>query len=84
MSERAVRILHFFGRMDRGGAEMRTVELARAMDRRMFEHHFVSLKGFPGKLDEDIRGFGGTVHMIKLSPSFPIHLAALNQKLCFG
>jgi glycosyltransferase involved in cell wall biosynthesis len=61
-----VRILHIFGCMQRGGAEMRTLDLMRRVDRDIFKMDFCSLKGLPGELDDDIRELGGEVHYCKL------------------
>ena len=48
-------VLHIFGRMNCGGAEMRTLELMRRLDRGRFRLHFCALSGLPGELDDDIR-----------------------------
>lgn len=66
-----IRILHIFGRMDRGGAEMRTLELFRALDRRTYVFEFCSLSGLPGELDAEITSLGGKVHLLKLNGHFP-------------
>jgi glycosyltransferase involved in cell wall biosynthesis len=52
--------------MQRGGAEMRTLDLMRRVDRDIFKMDFCSLKGLPGELDDDIRELGGEVHYCKL------------------
>jgi hypothetical protein len=64
-------ILHLFGRMDRGGAEMRTLDVMRRADRGRFRLHFCALSGRRGELDEEIRSLGGEVHLLPLSASFP-------------
>ncbi|MBE0598706.1 MAG: glycosyltransferase [Desulfuromonadales bacterium] len=67
-----VSILHIFGRMVRGGAEMRTLEIMRYMDRSRFRFCFVALSGLPGELDEEIRSLGGEVFHLQLrSACFP-------------
>jgi asparagine synthase (glutamine-hydrolysing) len=69
--ERSVRVLHIFGRLDRGGAEMRTVGLMRRIDRSRFKLEFAALSGLPGSLDADVRAMGGEVHLCKIdAPSF--------------
>ncbi len=60
------RILHIFGCMNRGGAEMRTLDLMRRIDRERFHFDFCSLSGEKGILDSEIRELGGEVHYCKL------------------
>lgn len=66
-----VRILHIFGRMQRGGAEMRTLDIMRHIDRQQFQLDFCALSGLPGVLDDEIRSLGGEVHYCRLGWSFP-------------
>ncbi len=61
----SVKVLHVLGRMDRGGAEMRTVELMRRADCRQYEFHFCVLSGLSGELDEEIRSLGGRIHYLR-------------------
>lgn len=75
-----IKILHVFGRMDRGGAEIRTLEILRKIDRERFLTHFASLSGLPGQLDGDIRDLGSEVHLCKLGWGFPRRFTALLQK----
>lgn len=72
-----IRILHVFGVMDRGGAEMRTVELMRGMGRGRFQQEFVSLEGRGGSLDDEIRALGGEIHACPVGPGFPARFLAL-------
>lgn len=65
------KVLHVFGRMNRGGAEMRTLELLRHVDRSRYSHHFCVLSGLPGELDEEIVSLGGMVHLCRLDFRFP-------------
>ena len=67
MTER-IKILHVFGCLDRGGAELRTLDLLRHVDRRRYRFHFCALSGRPGELDEEIRALGGTVHAMRRGP----------------
>jgi glycosyltransferase involved in cell wall biosynthesis len=67
----SMKILHIFGRMTRGGAEMRTLDLMRHIDQDQYKFHFCALSGLPGELDEEVRGLGGEVFYIKLGRSFP-------------
>lgn len=66
-----IRILHIFECMDRGGAETRTLELFRVLDRRIYTFEFCSLSGRPGELDDEIAALGGRVHLLKLNAGFP-------------
>ena len=71
-SAEPMRILHIFGRMDRGGAEMRTLELFRHLDPTEHRFEFCSLSGKAGELDNEILRLGGKVHLVKLSSAgFP-------------
>jgi glycosyltransferase involved in cell wall biosynthesis len=72
-----IRILHIFGVMDRGGAEMRTLELYRALDRRRYVFEFCSLSGLHGELDDEIVALGGAVHMVKLDSGFALRFLRL-------
>lgn len=65
-----IRVLHVFGRMVRGGAEMRTVDVMRRLDARRFELHFCTLSELPGALDGEIGDLGGKVHPCPLDRSF--------------
>jgi glycosyltransferase involved in cell wall biosynthesis len=69
-SKDCIKILHIFGRMQRGGAEMRTVDVMRHVDRQRYQFHFCSLSGLPGTLDDEIRALGGKVHYLPLGASF--------------
>lgn len=60
------RILHIFNKMDRGGAELRTIDLLRHLDHDRYEFYFCSLSGEKGELDEVIRNLGGTIIYCKL------------------
>lgn len=75
------RVLHVFGRMQRGGAEMRTVDVMRYIDRARFDFRFCTLSGMPGDLDPAIRALGGEVYPAKLSPTFPFRFVQLLRAL---
>lgn len=66
-----VKILHVFERMNRGGAEMRTLDVMRKIDRDKFRLEFCVLSGLPGELDNEIRDLGGEVHYCRLDAFFP-------------
>jgi glycosyltransferase involved in cell wall biosynthesis len=78
---RGARILHVFGRMSRGGAELRTLELMRVIDRTRYELGFCTLSGLPGELDPEIRRLGGEVHPCRLDATFPVRFVALLRRL---
>lgn len=67
---RPIRVLHVFGAMNRGGAEMRTLELMRAVDRTRVAMEFCALLGAAGSLDGEIVALGGAVHACKLDVGF--------------
>ncbi|HKM53981.1 MAG TPA: glycosyltransferase [Isosphaeraceae bacterium] len=66
-----VKVLHVFGCMQHGGAEMRTVDVMCHIDRERFSFHYATLSGLPGELDDRIRALGGEVHPVKLGLDFP-------------
>ena len=73
------RVLHVFGVMDRGGAEMRTIELTEGLGADV-DAHFLTLRGRPGVLDARIRTTGGRIHPVPLGLSFPLrYLRLLRQ-----
>ena len=76
----SVKILHVFGRMDRGGAEMRTLELMRKLRHSDVQFQFCVLSGLPGELDDEIRELGGQVHLLPLGPLFSIRFKRLLLK----
>lgn len=57
-----VRVLHVFGVLDKGGAESRTLDIYRAIDRKKIQFDFMvhSLKN--GYFEEEIRQLGGCVY----------------------
>src|SRR5579863_9751693 len=84
VSSSPIRILHIFGRMDRGGAETRTLELLRALDRRIYIFEFCSLSGQRGELDDEIVALGGKVHLLRLNAAFPSAFLYLLRKRQFA
>ena len=72
-----IRILHVFGQMNRGGAEMRTVELLKSLNKQEFEFHFATLSGLPGDLDHEITRLGGVIHPLGLGIRFPVQFFRL-------
>jgi len=57
-----VRILHVFGTLARGGAELRTIDVMRHLDRSRFELEFCCLGEDPGTLAPDVEALGARVH----------------------
>lgn len=71
------KVLHVFGRMVRGGAEMRTVEVFARMRSEGFDFIFCALSGAHGTLDDDIRSLGGKVVYLKPGLDFPFAFTAM-------
>ena len=65
-----LRVLHIFGTMNRGGAEMRTVSLMAEMRNQNVQFDYCVLSGNEGVLDEQIRHLGGQIFYCKLGPTF--------------
>jgi len=73
MTNRAggLRVLNVFGQMERGGAELRAVELAEAFPPDRIRSDFLVLTGLDGVLDDRVRAAGGEVLKCRLDRSFP-------------
>jgi glycosyltransferase involved in cell wall biosynthesis len=65
-----LRVLNVFGQMERGGAELRAVELAEAFPPDHVRSDFLVLSGLDGVLDDRVRAAGGDVVKCALNPSF--------------
>jgi glycosyltransferase involved in cell wall biosynthesis len=63
--------LHVFGRLDRGGAELRTIELAEAFPPERVRSDFLVLSGLDGALDSRVNGAGGHVIKCPIDLRFP-------------
>lgn len=74
-----MKILHVFGRLSKGGAEMRTLDLMRNVDQKRYAFHYCALSGLPGGLDEEVRNLGGEIFFIKLGHKFPYNFRRLLQ-----
>lgn len=72
-----IRVLHVFGCMNRGGAELRTLDLYRNMDRKRLRFDFCVLSGRKGSLDSCIRELGGEVFYCDLGLGFGGRFRAL-------
>ena len=77
---KSTRILHVLGLLGRGGAEMRTLELVRHIDRGRYRCHFCALSGLPGALDGRARALGCQIHYLHQSSlGFPGRFRRLLQ-----
>lgn len=74
---RRTRVVHVFGVMDRGGAELRTVEAVESLGRTEFDSVYVTLTGREGVLAGRIRAFGDTVVPMRLDLRFPFRFVRL-------
>ena len=79
-ASKPIRVLHFFRRMDRGGAELRTMDILRRIDRDRYRLDFCTHNGLPGELDDEIRALGSEVYPCPLGPSFHFRFPALLRK----
>lgn len=59
------RILHVFGRMQRGGAEIRTLDVMKHLAPEGFISDVVVLSGLKGELDAQVEALGGRVHLCR-------------------
>jgi len=59
-----IKILHVFGRLGRGGAPMRTLDLLRHVQPERYEFHFLTLNDVVSDFGDDLRAMGGTIHQI--------------------
>jgi len=74
---RVLRVLHVFGQMARGGAELRTIELAESFHRDRVRSDFLVLSGLDGPLDARVRAAGGEVIKCRLDARFAVRLYRL-------
>ncbi len=63
-------VLHCLGRLNRGGAELRTIELIEALQSsgHAYRHDVLVCSGETGALDDRFRATGGRVHYLRLRP----------------
>jgi hypothetical protein len=73
-------VLHVFGRLERGGAEMRAVEIAESFPCDQVRSDFVALTGLDGALDQRVRAAGGEVFKCRLGARFPLAFYQLLRK----
>lgn len=74
------KVLHLFGIMNRGGAELRTLSLLTAMQEKGIDFEFCVLSGEKGVLDNNIVALGGKVHYCKLGLLFPFRFIRLIRR----
>jgi len=76
------RVLHIFGQMNRGGAELRTFALISPLKDKDIHFDFCVLSGQVGVLDNDINQAGGKVYYCPLNITFPYRFFRLliNEK----
>lgn len=80
-----IKILHIFGKMQHGGAEMRTLDIMRNIDRDKYKFYFCSLSGERGELDEEVRKMGGDVFYCNYrNILFPIKFIRILKKYKFN
>ena len=77
MTTRLLRVLHVFGQMARGGAELRTIELAESFHGAQVRSDFLVLSGLDGPLDGRVRAAGGEVIKCRVDARFPFRLYRL-------
>lgn len=75
-----MRVLHVFGAMDVGGAEMRTLELMEALQDTEIGFDFLTLSGREGTLRDRVTALGGVIHPLPLTPAFPWRLYRLLRR----
>ena len=64
------RVLHVFGRLQRGGAEMRTLEVLRRLEKDRFSFAMVALSAGPGGLEQVAAADGIAVEVCPLGRGF--------------
>lgn len=61
-----VTVVHLLGSLDRGGAEMRTLELVQATDKQAFSIQVITLSGRTGALAAEYGAAGALVHPMRI------------------
>ena len=74
------KVLHVFGIMNRGGAELRTLSTLKDMRAKGVEYEFVVLSGQRGVLDEQIINDGSQVHYCALGGMFLYRFSSLLRR----
>src|SRR5260370_12852184 len=81
--DEALRILHVLSRMNRGGAELRTLDLMRHIDRERYYFEFCCTSGLAGELDRQVIELGGRIHPVRFDLDFPNRFRALLRERRF-
>lgn len=72
-----MKIMHIFSRMNRGGAELRTIDTIKLMNSD-FEFHVCATSGKKGELDDELKNMGVTIHYLDIKKiNFPIKFIKL-------
>lgn len=71
------KVLHIFGGMNRGGAELRTLATMEPLAEKGINLEYCALSGKKGVLDDDILAEGSKVHYCALGIFFPFKLFKL-------
>lgn len=74
------KVLHIFGQMERGGAELRTLATMKSLQSQHIHCEYCVLSGLSGVLDDEIRQQGSEVHYCKLGFLFPYYFIRLLRK----
>lgn len=61
-----IKVLHVFGKMDRGGAETLIMNIFRNIDREKFQFDFLVSSNETGDYDEEIEKLGGFIHVVRV------------------
>lgn len=69
-SSSTIRVLHVLGRMNRGGAELRTIEVLRHLAATGIRADVLALSGESGELDDEIVRLGGQVILLRRGLGF--------------
>ncbi|MFC6023007.1 glycosyltransferase [Plantactinospora solaniradicis] len=67
--DRAVRVAHVIGSLDRGGAETVTLDICRSVPSEEVEQVFLTLAGREGRLVDEFRAAGAVVRQCPLRPA---------------
>lgn len=76
-----VRVLHVFGRLNRGGAELRTLAVLERVPVEKVSSVVCVLSGLPGSLDDAVRSAGARVEYCRLDGMFVWRFASLLRSL---
>jgi glycosyltransferase involved in cell wall biosynthesis len=75
-----IKALHFFHGLARGGAEMRTLDVMRSIDRKKFQFDFCTFAKRKGELEEEVTTLGGRIHRLQFGPMLPYQLWQIQRQ----